>query len=155
MKKSLISLIIIMIFIGIIPLFSNEVFAISPPITYDYSDTLNDINNWESDNSSAIEARTRGLAASIIDIVKIVGTGTSLLILLFMGVRYILKSPTEKAEFKKTFTAYIVGAIILFTATNLVAIVAEFATTNIQLDSAATTGTGTGAGAGSGTGSPP
>ena len=41
-------------------------------------------------------------------------------------------APEEKAEFKKSATAFIVGAVVLFASTNILGIISDFATKNTQ-----------------------
>ena len=60
----------------------------------------------------------------ILNVVQIVGTSVSLLVL---GMRYMLSSPNEKATIKEKLIPYVIGTIIFFAASNLVAIVIRFA----------------------------
>lgn len=63
----------------------------------------------------------------VFTVVQIIGSAVSLIALLVLGMRYMLSSPNEKASIKEKLTPYIIGVIIFFAATNLVAIVARFA----------------------------
>ena len=47
--------------------------------------------------------------------------------LLVLGMRYMLSSPNEKATIKEKLIPYVIGTIIFFAASNLVAIVIRFA----------------------------
>jgi len=126
MKKFLITLLTIISLMVIIGIFQNVAFAAN----YNYSSTLKDIGIWKNSGAD-IENKTRNVAGAVITIIKVVGTGVSILILIYIAIMYMIKAPSEKAEFKKTMTAYIVGAIILFTATNLVSMIIDFADANI------------------------
>ena len=63
----------------------------------------------------------------IIKVIKISGTGIAVLMLLYIAIKYMMVSPTEKAEFKKTALIYVVGAIVLFAAPRLVELVMDLA----------------------------
>lgn len=63
----------------------------------------------------------------ILNVVQIVGTSVSLVALLVLGMRYMLSSPNEKASIKEKLIPYVIGTIIFFAASNLVAIVIRFA----------------------------
>lgn len=63
----------------------------------------------------------------ILNVVQIVGTSVSLVALLVLGMRYMLSSPNEKASIKEKLIPYVIGTIIFFAASNLVAIVIKFA----------------------------
>lgn len=126
MRKFLVSLFIVISLSGIIAMFSNKTFA-----DYDYSGALDSVGDWESNGSEIVE-KTDNFAGAIITSIQVVGTGVAIIILIYMGVRYMIKSPSEKAEFKKSMTAYVVGAIIIFTASTLVGIIYDFSTTNLD-----------------------
>ncbi len=52
--------------------------------------------------------------------------------LVYVAIKYMSAAPSEKAEFKKSATAYIVGAVVLFAASNILGVIADFATKNIK-----------------------
>lgn len=51
---------------------------------------------------------------TIFGIVKVVGTICSVITLMLIGIKYMMGSVEEKAEYKKTFGIYITGAILVF-----------------------------------------
>ena len=72
------------------------------------------------------------IMGTIINTIKIVGTGISIIMLVYVAIKYMSAAPSEKAEFKKSATAYIVGAVVLFAASNILGVIADFATKNIK-----------------------
>ena len=46
-----------------------------------------------------------------------------------LGVRYMMGSAEEKAEYKKVMIPYLIGAVLLFAAVNLAGWIAGFAGT--------------------------
>ena len=50
----------------------------------------------------------------ILGIVQVIGILSSVIALSLIGIKYMLASVEEKAEYKKTFSVYIVGAILVF-----------------------------------------
>ena len=44
-----------------------------------------------------------------------------------LGIKYMMGSAEEKAEYKKTFIPYIVGALLLFAASALVGVLYNWA----------------------------
>ncbi len=128
MKKFLSILVMIFALLGLLGCFQNTVQA-----DYKYSDILQraDKNdNWNANEE--VTTKTREIAANIIFLVQMAGTGTSIVMLTYMGAKYMLAAPSEKADFKKSATGFIVGAVILFAATNIITIIAKFATDNIK-----------------------
>lgn len=63
----------------------------------------------------------------VIGIVQLAGTGISLIALIILGVRYMLSSPNEKASIKEKLMPYLIGTLIFFAASNIVAIISKFA----------------------------
>lgn len=85
-------------------------------------DVVNDLNNWlvkEDINSSEIQDR----AQKVLGIINVVGVILSVIILMILGIKYMIGSIEEKAEYKKTMFYYILGAIILFIAPTLANII--------------------------------
>ena len=65
------------------------------------------------------------------NILGIVSTGASVLaviILIVLGVKYMMGSAEEKAEYKKTMMPYIVGAALIFAASALAQVIYQFFT---------------------------
>lgn len=55
--------------------------------------------------------------------IQIFGTIISIVSLLIIGIRYVASSIDEKAELKERLFPYLIGAVLLFGASNLVNIV--------------------------------
>lgn len=51
--------------------------------------------------------------SSIMGLVQGVGIGVAVIILVVIGIRYMMGSAEEKAEYKKTMIPYVVGAILI------------------------------------------
>lgn len=68
----------------------------------------------------------------IIGLMQIAGTGVALIMISVLGIKYILASVEEKAEIKKTALPVVIGAVLLFGAVNLIAILENFSNTVIN-----------------------
>lgn len=68
----------------------------------------------------------KSVGGKIVGIIQIVGTVISVGMLTIIGIKYVLGSAEEKASYKKTLIPYIVGAILLFGATNLTQAIYEW-----------------------------
>lgn len=69
------------------------------------------------------------IGEKILGIIQVVGTIIAVGALMVLGVKYMMGSAEEKAEYKKTMIPYIIGAILLFAAVNLSAWFASIAGT--------------------------
>lgn len=63
---------------------------------------------------------------TIINIVSTVGSGAAIIVLIVLGIKYMMGSAEEKAEYKKTLLPYIIGAAFVFGASALTGVVYNF-----------------------------
>lgn len=119
MKKStmqiIVKIIAILFIVIAVASLSSMVFAdqIKPDsLTPDYSG-----------DSSAISQRAGKIMAMIRNIAVI----ASVIIIMVIGVKYILGSVEEKAEYKKTFLPLIIGIILVVAATSIASFIFNMA----------------------------
>lgn len=62
----------------------------------------------------------------IITILTVVGTVASVIVLIVLGIKYMMGSAEEKAEYKKTMMPYIIGAALVFAASAIAGILYGF-----------------------------
>lgn len=55
----------------------------------------------------------------IATILRAIGTVLLVVVLMVLGIKYMMGSAEEKAEYKKTMIPYLVGAILVFGATQI------------------------------------
>ena len=67
------------------------------------------------------------LGNSIIAVVRIVGVVIAVVILIVLGIKYMMGSAEEKADYKKSMIPYIVGAVLIFASTAIVGVVYDMA----------------------------
>lgn len=67
------------------------------------------------------------LGNQVIRIVSTVGTIFSVIVLVVLGIKYMMGSAEEKAEYKKTLLPYIIGAALVFAASGIATIIFNFA----------------------------
>ena len=72
---------------------------------------------------------TIDLANKVIGFFQAIGSIVSVLALVLIGIKYMMGSIEEKAEYKETMTYYIVGAILVFAISNISAMIYNFAKT--------------------------
>ena len=68
-----------------------------------------------------------GIGNQIIGIITTVGVVVAVVILLVLGIKYMMGSASEKAEYKKTMIPYLVGAILIFGASAITQVVVNIA----------------------------
>ena len=83
-------------------------------------------NGLHGTTSDAQEDIT-GIGNQIIGIITTVGVVVAVVILLVLGIKYMMGSASEKAEYKKTMIPYLVGAILIFGASAITQVVVNIA----------------------------
>ena len=63
---------------------------------------------------------------SVIGILQVVGIVLSVIVLIVLGIKYMMGSAEEKAEYKKTMMPYIIGAALVFAASAIAGILYNF-----------------------------
>lgn len=63
----------------------------------------------------------------IIGFLQIVGSIVLVVVLAVIGIKYMIGSAEEKAEYKKSMQPYLVGAVMVFAITSILKLIAYFA----------------------------
>lgn len=71
------------------------------------------VNPDTSGNGAGVAKK---LGNNVIGVIKVVGIILSVGCLMVLGIKFMMGSAEEKAEYKKTFIPYLIGAILLFGA---------------------------------------
>lgn len=74
-----------------------------------YATDMNEIYNNRSNDE-----KFSNLASDVLGVVQVVGYSAAVIMLTYIGIRYILATPDGKADMKKQLIMYVIGAIILF-----------------------------------------
>lgn len=72
------------------------------------------------------QSKTSKVINNIIGIIQVAGSGISLIVITMLGIKYILASPSEKADVKKNIMPILIGCILLFAAVNIVGMIESF-----------------------------
>ena len=114
MKKQVKVLSIALIVLTVLLAISNVVLA---------TDIPGQIKTIAGGNSSADTSTVVNLGATIVTIMQTIGIVVAVVVLLVLGIKYMMGSAEEKAEYKKTMIPYLVGAILIFASTTIVNVV--------------------------------
>ncbi len=102
------------------------ILMLSINVSFSYADDI-DTGDYESIYSTEGVSDLRNKSGIALNIVQIVGSGVSIIALIALGIKYMLSSPSEKADVKTKLVPYVIGIIIFFGASNLVTMVIRFA----------------------------
>lgn len=94
---------------------STTVFAVDPN---GIISNMNDVNNVDTNSISTI-------GGQIANILSTIGIIVGVIVLLVLGIKYMMGSTSEKAEYKKTMIPYLVGIVLLLGASGIVKAIAS------------------------------
>lgn len=112
--KIIISCIIILGFT--LPIFANENF---------------NVDSFESTSTSTgaqtVINKTDKILGTAIAVARIIGAGVAIVIIIVISMKYMIASPGDRADIKKNALPFVIGAVVLFGATGILGIIADFA----------------------------
>lgn len=113
MTKTVLAILIIMTLMTV----STNVFAVGT-----------DITPKSIDGSSSVDVGgITSIGNDIVRIISTIGVVISVIVLVVLGIKYMMGSAEEKAEYKKTLMPYIIGAGLVFAASAIATVVYNFA----------------------------
>lgn len=78
-------------------------------------------------DSNNIGSTIKTTAETIVGAFQAVGASMAVIILVYIGIKYMIESPDGKATLKKRLPTYLIGAAFLFAAPQIAGLVVEFA----------------------------
>ena len=110
-KKTLARILTIVVIAVMIATICGNVLAVTNP---------KDITGTNTDEFDTIGKK-------IIGAIQAIGSLVSVGILVVLGIKYMMGSAEEKAEYKKTMIPYLIGAVMVFMASNIAGAIYKFA----------------------------
>ena len=92
-------------------------------IDYIYAFSVTDLTGTPPSNSSITD-----VGNGIITIITTIGSIMSVIVLIVIGIKYMMGSVEERAEYKNTMMPYIIGAALVFAASTIAGIIYNIAT---------------------------
>lgn len=82
------------------------------------TDPIINVNEYEP-GPNEVSPELISIANTVLGIIQVAGTIISLISTMFIGVKYMMGSTQEKAQYKETMIPYVIGIVLLFTAVNI------------------------------------
>ena len=76
-------------------------------------------------DGTAGDDKIKDIGNDIITVIRNIGIVISVATILVLGIKYMMGSAEEKAEYKKTMLPYFIGAILLFSGSAIVTAIQE------------------------------
>ena len=90
--------------------------------TISYGFGINDLKGSKVEGTELTKAGN-----SIVKVIFTVGVVVSVVMLIVLGIKYMLGSVDEKAEYKRSLLPYIIGAALMFAASTIAQIIYDIA----------------------------
>ena len=69
------------------------------------------------------QGQVTDISNKIIGVITTIGVVVAVIVLLVLGIKYMMGSASERAEYKKTMIPYLVGAVLIFGASAITKVV--------------------------------
>ena len=87
------------------------------------SDATGVIDSITKGGNTPGQDKIQNLGNNIVNIITTIGIVVAVVVLLILGIKYMMGSAQEKAEYKKTMIPYLVGALLIFGASAIAKVV--------------------------------
>lgn len=91
---------------------------------FNWKESISDFE--KSPGNTQANTATKNIVGAFAVVVKLVGMGVAVVMLIVLAMKYMMAAPGDKADIKKHAVVYVVGAVILFASTQIIGIIAEF-----------------------------
>ena len=86
--------------------------------TVTYALTLDELKGGGAETGKIHEVGNK-----LVTYISVIGSIVSVIALVALGIKYMLGSVEEKAEYKKTLMPYVIGAVLVFSASSIAGII--------------------------------
>lgn len=124
-KILMISMLILIILIMLVP---NKIYAKSIEVnnSIKVATGVIDPDNFKPQDPTQSDINVMvNMSNVIIGTIQVIGVVVSVISLMVLGLKYMTGSISEKAEYKKTMIPYLIGTIMFFAITQLIALIAS------------------------------
>ena len=111
---------IFILILSVLAIFSSTCMAINDPIT--------DPNAYKPGNINASDANVVTSKAGVIfNVISSLGIITAVITIVVIGIKYMIGSVEEKAEYKKTMIPYLIGVVMIGSISGILRLIASLA----------------------------
>lgn len=95
------------------------IFNIFPVYTEAFEDPTESPGAWNPTLDKDTSIKYKSTIERLLGYINVIGIVISVIVLIIIGIKYMLGSVEEKAEYKKTMMGYLIGALLLFMTTTI------------------------------------
>lgn len=83
------------------------------------------LDGFEDKSNTSIDKPVSKISGVILGVIRIIGLGVSIIMITYVAMKYMLAAPSDRADLKKTSIQYVIGAIVVFGATNILQVIID------------------------------
>lgn len=129
MKKKIVLIIILFLLISMI--INTYIYVYASTSVTDIDGVIESMSGAK-ESASGSGSNIPKIINTIIGLLQVAGTGISIIVVTILGIKYLMASPSEKADTKKSIFPIIIGCVLLFGAVNLMSALYDFATNSFE-----------------------
>ena len=76
-------------------------------------------------------SRLLGIVSLVFTVIQFVGTGISIIMVMWLGITYMITSVEQKAEIKKRMVPIVVGSVLIVSTVNILKFIQEVVTNSM------------------------
>ena len=88
---------------------------------------FNPDGGWQPQSQTEAQGASKlgKIGNNIVAIANYIVSGITVIVFLILGIKYMIGSVEEKAQYKETLVPYMIGAIVVFSITNILSIIIQ------------------------------
>lgn len=94
---------------------------------YSYADTIVDTNAYKPTDDPATPTKTVAIVSTILGVIQAIGIVLSVIMLAALGIKYMIGSVEDKANYKENMVPYIIGAVLIGAGPTIVNLIYKYA----------------------------
>ena len=95
------------------------------------SGIIEDMNPGKATTDPTDGSRLLRIVSQVFTVIQFVGTGISIIMIMWLGITYMLTSVEQKAEIKKRMVPIVIGSVLIVAAVNILKLIQEIVTNSI------------------------
>lgn len=119
---------IFIVFLMLFMLFSSRNFCYAS-ITESLIDAMDPMSTTATDPTK--DSRILVIIAQAFSVVQFIGTGISIIVVMYLGITYMISSIEEKAEIKKRAIPIVIGSVLIVATVNILKLIQEIVTDSL------------------------
>lgn len=119
-KKIVKNVLLIFLIITMFQMFVYQIHVNADPID------ATDIGSFGKKTTDVTKNEAKALNM-VLGVVQLIGVGVAVIMLIYLGIKYMVSSVSDRAEIKKHAIVYVIGAVLMFGSAGIIDMIKKFA----------------------------